>query len=143
MDKKIIQKAGKYFTLEERHKIIEELISTQCSKKELWKKYTGENKEHGRILEWMKQLGYNTTMYVKRPTIASNTFVMPKDTNIEPAVVAASEEVLDIFQVKEKNTQLEEQLKDAELKAIAFSMMIDIAEKEFKIPIRKKLTTKP
>jgi transposase len=35
------------------------------------------------------------------------------------------------------------QLRDAELKAIAFSTMVDIAEKEFKIPIRKKLNTKP
>jgi adenylate kinase len=38
---------------------------------------------------------------------------------------------------------LEKQLKDAELKAIAYSTMLDIAEKEFKIPIRKKLNTKP
>jgi CheY-like chemotaxis protein len=34
-------------------------------------------------------------------------------------------------------------MQDAELKAIAFSTMVDIAEKEFKIPIRKKLNTKP
>jgi len=34
-------------------------------------------------------------------------------------------------------------VKDAELKAMAFSMMIDIAEKEFKIPIRKNIDTKP
>ena len=39
--------------------------------------------------------------------------------------------------------ELEKQLKDAELKAIAFSTMVDIAEKEFKIPIRKKFNTKP
>ena len=35
------------------------------------------------------------------------------------------------------------QLQDAELKAIAFSTMVDIAEKELKIPIRKKYNTKP
>ncbi|MCO5233419.1 MAG: hypothetical protein M9888_06755 [Chitinophagales bacterium] len=33
--------------------------------------------------------------------------------------------------------ELEKQLKDAELKAITFSTMVDVAEKEFKIPIRK------
>jgi len=33
---------------------------------------------------------------------------------------------------------LEEQLKTSEIKAIAFSTMVDIAEKEFKISIRKK-----
>lgn len=32
MDKKIIQKACKYFTNEEKHKIIQELISSQGTK---------------------------------------------------------------------------------------------------------------
>ncbi|MBL0333032.1 MAG: hypothetical protein IPP65_09430 [Chlorobi bacterium] len=36
MDKKIIQKAGKYYTLEERHQIIQELIATGCTKVEIW-----------------------------------------------------------------------------------------------------------
>lgn len=42
------------------------------------------------------------------------------------------------LQLKKRIADLEKQLKDAELKAIAFSTMVDIAEKEFKIPIRKK-----
>lgn len=54
MDKKIIQKAGKYFTLEEKHKIIQELIATQCTKIEIWEKYTGEEEEHGQLLRWMR-----------------------------------------------------------------------------------------
>jgi hypothetical protein len=33
-------------------------------------------------------------------------------------------------------------LQTAEMKAIAFSTMVDIAEKEFNIPIRKKYNTK-
>jgi hypothetical protein len=47
------------------------------------------------------------------------------------------------LQLKKRIAELEKQLKDAELKAIAFSTMVDIAEKEFNIPIRKKLNTKP
>ena len=42
-----------------------------------------------------------------------------------------------------KTHGLEEQVKDAEMKALAFSTMVDIAEKELKISIRKKLNTKP
>ena len=49
MDKKIIQKPQKYFTEAEKHKIIQELISTQCTKVEIWEKYTGEEEEHGQI----------------------------------------------------------------------------------------------
>jgi hypothetical protein len=37
---------------------------------------------------------------------------------------------------------LEKQLQDAQLKVEAYELMIDIAEKEFKIPIRKKSNTK-
>jgi len=53
------------------------------------------------------------------------------------------EESFEILQLKKRVLELESQLKDAEMKAIAFSTMVDIAEKEFNIPIRKKLNTKP
>ena len=54
-----------------------------------------------------------------------------------------ADESFEYLQLKKRISELEKQLKDAELKAIAFSTMVDIAEKEFKIPIRKKLNTKP
>ena len=75
MDKKIIQKAGKHFTEDEKHKIIQELISTQGTKVEIWEKYTGEE-EHGQLLRWMKQLGYNTGIKTRRPNIVSNLYPM-------------------------------------------------------------------
>ena len=143
MDKKIIQKAGKYFTLEEKHKIIQELIATQCTKVEIWVKYTGEEEEHGQLLRWMRQLGYNTGIKTRRPNIVSNLYPMaPKKTKPDKSV-NTSDESFENLQLKKRIAELEKQLKDAELKAIAFSTMVDIAEKEFKIPIRKKLNTKP
>ena len=59
------------------------------------------------------------------------------------ATTAKAEDSFEILQLKKRISELENQLKDAEMKAIAFSTMVDIAEKEFKIPIRKKLNTKP
>ena len=143
MDKKIIQKAGKYFTEDEKHKIIQELISTQCTKVQIWEKYTGEEEEHGQLLRWMKQLGYNTGIKTRRPNIVSNLYPMaPK--KIKPdKLVKNDDESFENLQLKKRIAELEKQLKDSELKAIAFSTMVDIAEKEFKIPIRKKLNTKP
>ncbi|MCO5233625.1 MAG: hypothetical protein M9888_07830 [Chitinophagales bacterium] len=76
MDKKIIQKRGKYFTVEEKHKIVQELISTQCTKVEIWEKYTGEEQEHGQLLRWMRQLGYNTGIKTRRPNFVSNLYPM-------------------------------------------------------------------
>jgi transposase len=52
------------------------------------------------------------------------------------------EESFETFQLKKRISELEKQLKDAEMKAIAISTIVDIAEEEFKIPIRKKLNTK-
>jgi hypothetical protein len=139
MDKKIIQKAGRYFSEPEKHRIIQEMLSHQCTKQEIWQKYTGEQEEHGQLLRWMKALGYNTGIKTRRPNIESNFATMPKK-KIKLAKESADFENL---QLKKRIAELEKQLKDAELKAIAFSTMVDIAEKEFKIPIRKKLNTKP
>jgi len=75
---KIIQKANKYFTEAEKHQIIQELISTQCTKAEIWEKYTGQEEEHGQLLRWMKALGYNTGIKTRRPNFVSNFISMPK-----------------------------------------------------------------
>ncbi len=47
------------------------------------------------------------------------------------------------LQLKKRIAELEKKLKDVDMKAIAYSTMVDIAEKEFNIPIRKKHNTKP
>jgi len=138
MDKRIIQKASKYFTVEEKHKIIQELISTQCTKTELWKKYTGKA-DHGVLLRWMRKLGYNTDIKPEKSNIVPNTYSMAQKKN----KVNTSDESFENLQLKKRIADLEKQLKETELKAIAFSTMVDIAEKEFKIPIRKKFNTKP
>lgn len=49
---------------------------------------------------------------------------------------------LEMLQLKKLIAELEKQLQTAEMKAIAYSTMLDIAEKEFNIPIRKKDSTK-
>ncbi len=38
----IIQKANKYFSESEKHFIIQELLSTGCTKAQIWEKYTGQ-----------------------------------------------------------------------------------------------------
>jgi len=141
MGKKTVKKQGKYFTQEEQHAIIQEMISNGCTKKEIWKKYTGQEEEHGQLLRWMKKLGYPSVGRAISTTLNSQR----KKMNIKKkmAVPGQSDDSLEILQLKKRVFELEKQLKDAELKAIAFSTMVDIAEREFNIPIRKKLNTKP
>ena len=127
------------FTISERHKIIQEAITSGRSKVEIWKKYTGSCEEHANILRWMRQLGYNTDNLSRRITFGKNISLMAK----KQATTPGEEESFEVLQLKKRISELENQLKDAEMKAIAFSTMVDIAEKEFNIPIRKKLNTKP
>ena len=141
---KIIQKSARYYTKTERVEIIKEYLTSGCSKQFIWQKYTGSADERGHLLRWMRELGYAVNVRRKKPSIASKTFKMPKKR--KPQKEDASLKQDDSFenlQLKKRISELEKQLKDAEMKAIAFSTMVDIAEREFKIPFRKKLNTKP
>ena len=144
MSKKIPQKSGKYFTEIERHKIIRELLSSGCTKQAIWQKYTGQTQEHGHLLTWMRQLGYDdTSVTSKKPIIVTNSSTMSNKRTISNTPVSKEEIHFELLQLQKRNKELEKKLEEAELKAIAFSTMVDIAEEMFKIPIRKKLNTQP
>lgn len=49
----------------------------------------------------------------------------------------------EVLKLRKRIEELEKQLQTTEMKAIAFSTMVDIAEKEFNISIQKKHNTKP
>lgn len=137
-DIKIVKKSSKYFTDAEKHLIIQEMLETGCTKREIWEKYTGHEEEHGQLLSWMRKLGYDDSIPARRPNFASNVLQMKNK--------KSNEELPDSFenlQLRKRIKELENQLRDAEMKAIAFSTMVDIAEKEFNIAIRKKYNTKP
>ena len=137
---KIIQKANKYFLEPEKHFIIQELLATGCTKAQIWEKYTGQLEEHGQLLRWIRQLGYDTSTKTRRPNFDTKTTVMPKK-----KAKKENNTIFDDFetlQLKKRIAILEKKLKDADMKAIAYSTMVDIAEKEFNIPIRKKYNTK-
>ena len=127
---------GSSFSTSERHLIIQEMLSSQCTKREIWQKYTGQFEEHGCLLKWMRQLGYIKS---RRFTFDENNSLMTK----KKSTLKIPEEPIEIFRLRRRISELEDQVKDAEMKALAFSTMVDMAEKELKIPIRKKLNTKP
>jgi hypothetical protein len=51
MDKRLVKKAGKYFTQEDQHLIIQEMISNGLTKREIWKKHTCQEEEHGQLFD--------------------------------------------------------------------------------------------
>ena len=102
-------------------------MSSGLTKREVWQKFTGYKEEHGKILIWMRRFGYIST--------DNNRMCMKKE--------IIQDDKLGQMIESERIRSLEERLKEAELKAIAYSKMIDLAEKEFNISIRKKYNTKP
>ena len=54
MEKKIIQKSGRYFTIPERHELIREYLSSVCTKEAILEKYKGQS-GHGTLLKWMRE----------------------------------------------------------------------------------------
>lgn len=135
---KVRRKRNRYFSEMEKHVIIREVLNSDCPKREIWKKYTGQDEEHGQILRWMRQLGYDEVVSKNSSKYVITLPLMKK--HEKPNELNESVENIDL---KNQITELEKQLQEAEMKAAAFSTMVDIAEQEFKIPIRKKSNTKP
>ncbi len=128
----------KRFTEEEKRFIIEEYLSSDKTKAEIWYKYTGYTEEHGGLLRWMRQLGYDSGIPVKGSNFTAYSKRMGTKKHKE-----SQTESFENLQLKKRIEELEKQLKDAEMKSVAYSTMVDIAEKEFNISIRKKYNTKP
>ena len=120
------------FSLDERKAIIDEWIRSGKTKREIWHKYTGEHVEHGKLIYWMRQLGYEIPKkWTSFKKLNSNNMAKSK-----------TESTLEVLQMQEKIKQLEKALLNSELRATAYETMIEIAEKELKINIRKKSNTK-
>ena len=137
MDRKIISRRKRnLFSDSERHSIIQEYLNSESTKDVIWRKYTGKT-DHGHLLRWMRELGYSDkgSYVIKKQTFAVMAKHKPTRT--------VNDNDFEMLQLKKRIAELEKQVKDAEMKAIAFSTMVDIAEEEFKIPIRKKFNTKP
>ncbi len=123
-----------YFSDDEKKIIIEAYLSGNGTKKSVYERYTGYSEEHGKISKWMCRFGIQDK-FKKMPNFVSMS-------NRKKEKQTDSED-FETLKLKKRIEELKKQLQTAEMKAIAFSTMVDIAEKEFNIPIRKKHNTKP
>ncbi len=117
--KRTHQQYTKSFKLE----VVEEVLSGRMSKEAARKKY-GIRAKSG-ILHWMRKLGVSGER-----TIPVSFEEMKKEHHSDSAVL------------KQRVKELERSLEEARLQAEGYSRMIDIAERELKITIRKKSSTK-
>ena len=112
-----------------KRKVIEEYLATKCSKMYLLRKYNIHFKSA--IQRWMKNLGY-VDVYQKKLTKFAIT-----NTNM-----ATNKQIEDISDLQLKIKLLEKQLEIEKLRSKAYARVIEIAEQELKIPLRKKYNTK-
>ncbi len=114
--------ARRYFSDVLKHRIIQEVQSGLISKEEARRRYGIRGKSA--ILKWMRTFGYVSSL--DSTTLKKQS----KELTDDPK------------ELKRRIVELEKALEEAKLNAEFYSTMIDIAEQEFKIPIRKKSVTK-
>lgn len=120
------------FSLEERRMIISEWLESGKTKREIWYKYTGRLEEKGHLLRWMRAFGMDIPK--KWSKLGS----------LKPENMAKSnkDSSLEVLQMQAKIKELEKALVNSELRATALDTMIEIAERDLKINIRKKSNTR-
>ena len=114
-----------------KRKVCEEYLLTGYSKMSLLKKYDIRMKSG--IQKWLRQLGYEDIHQKPRYLNSYLSSLALKKTDTSTSKTDSLEK-----RIKE----LERLLEDEQLRSEAYIRVIDIAEKEFNIPIRKKPNTK-
>lgn len=104
-----------------RRKICEELLSGQITARELSKKYNIAGA--GTIMRWLKWYQEEQNQLLT----SSNMLSVPEEKS----------------EINDEKNAIQKELELAKAKIATLEMMIDIAEEQFKIEIRKKSGTKP
>jgi transposase-like protein len=110
--------------------VIEEYLATKCNKTELLHKYNIHFKSA--IQTWMRRLGYDDIHRSQK---------LKFDETL-PLTVAMATRSENTRELQKKIQELEQQLQDEKLRSEGYLRMIDKAEKELKVSIKKKPNTK-
>jgi len=112
----------KKFPEELQIKIVEDYLTSSLSLKEIKSKYG--LKSDGNIYNWMRKFG------VKKPSEGelklNNAMAKEKDKTLQERLLEA------------ENEKLKQELEHEKLRTLALTKLIDVAERELKIDIRKK-----
>lgn len=117
-----------------RRVVIEDYLRSGCSKMSIQRKHGIRFKSA--IVTWMKQLGYSDTHKKVSILEASNQLELAKK------YTSPQSDSTDAKALAKRIKELERQLEDEKLRTEMLNMIIDIAETDYKLPIRKKPDTK-
>lgn len=94
------QRLSKYFSAKQKHKLIKAYLESGKSKREIWQEFTGDPKEKGQIIKYMRQLGYLEKDATKKPI----TFYMKKKSASSPAAKKSTLKLVFITNVFKSET---------------------------------------
>lgn len=126
-----------YFSEQEKRTMVEDYLSSGQTMVAIWKKYTGRTEGQHQIKRWIIRYGYHD----KRSTKSTIFGINPN--SMSPPDFYEEEDSFETILLKKRIAELEKQVRESELKASAYLTMVELAEKEFNISIRKKYNTKP
>src|SRR5688572_29629695 len=122
-----------FYSLELKHQICKEHIENGLSLRDCVEKYNLSS--HSLVHDWLRQLGYIAGM--NRRT--RNAYIGIENFKLLPDKPKKNRP---LTQEQQQVALLKKELEDLKLQAEGYRRMIEIAETELKIPIRKKLNTK-
>lgn len=123
-----------FYSEEFKKKIITEYLESDLTKREILDKY--EIKANSAIQEWMRKFGI-TDPYAKKDYIG-----LPNANRLKKKKPDLSEVELENYALSKRIKELEKLLSDEKIRSEMYSRVIEIAEKDLKLPIKKKLDTK-
>jgi transposase len=129
MEKKLFQP---HYDRGFKTKVVEEYLATGCSKMFLLRKYDIQFKSA--IQTWMRVLGYND------PGSQLQKFKFGQ--LIFTSLAKQKQNTSESTELQKRIRELERELEDEKLRSEAYARLIEKAEKELKISIRKKTGTK-
>ena len=124
VNSKYVKRSQKNYSLSFKLQVVQEVERGESSVKGAQRKYGIQG--NGTVINWLRKYG-NFDWENQTP---SN---MPKSKEQKLMELEQKVKLLE-----KQNAFLEHRIDQADRKAVLFDMMIDLAEKEFNIPIRKK-----
>lgn len=113
-----------------KRQVIEEYLAGGIAVRAILRKYKIGGQ--GTLYRWMEKMGYTELSSQPKPKFAT----------ITSAVLSKKNDSANQNDLAKRIKELERQLEDEKLRSEAYARIIEKAEKELKIPIRKKPNTK-
>lgn len=120
-----------YYSNEFKHAVVQEHLKTGINRAELQRKYG--IKGHSAIKRWMESLSYVANAENNATLDSNRVELVKQDTSLDSATTKAM-----AAEIK----RLKQQLEDERLRTEMLNRMVDLAEKTYKITVRKNSSTK-